>query len=149
MKYEIERKAPGDVNYSKVGELNPQPGNILTNHNYQFTNTLSNVTQELFHTGSGKSLIQLQQLLPPFILIQPLKHYVQLPGYRSLPIPILPGTKICHSSQSPTGSSATLIVETNYAIANMPIAMYDMKGRLMMQLPSIKSSRKSYQLIYP
>ena len=43
MKYEIERKAPGDITYIKIGELNPQAGSVLTNHDYQSTNVLSNV----------------------------------------------------------------------------------------------------------
>ena len=42
MKYEIERKLPGQAVYTKVGELNAQAGLILANHNYQFSNTIIN-----------------------------------------------------------------------------------------------------------
>src|SRR5258706_2311265 len=44
MKYEVERKAPGDANYIKIADVTPQAGNILTNHSYQFINAFSNVT---------------------------------------------------------------------------------------------------------
>ncbi|MBL7749028.1 MAG: S8 family serine peptidase, partial [Chitinophagaceae bacterium] len=43
MKFHIERKAPGETVFTKVGELNPSAGTILANHNYTFTNTLINV----------------------------------------------------------------------------------------------------------
>ena len=42
MKYEIERKLPGQSSYTKVGELFPQPGNLLATHSYQFSNTIIN-----------------------------------------------------------------------------------------------------------
>jgi hypothetical protein len=44
MKYEIERKAPGDANYIKVADVAPSAGQILSNHNYQFVNNLVNVS---------------------------------------------------------------------------------------------------------
>jgi len=42
MKYEIERKLPGQSAFVKVGELLPQPGNLLAIHTYQFSNALIN-----------------------------------------------------------------------------------------------------------
>src|SRR6186997_520912 len=41
MKYEIERKAPGETNFSKVGELAPTAGASLAKHSYEFINTLA------------------------------------------------------------------------------------------------------------
>ncbi len=43
MKYEIERKAPADASYTKVGEMAAQQGAILSNQSYQFTNDLTDV----------------------------------------------------------------------------------------------------------
>jgi hypothetical protein len=41
MKYEIERKAPGETNFSKVGELVPTAGISLATRSYEFINTLA------------------------------------------------------------------------------------------------------------
>jgi hypothetical protein len=41
-----------------------------------------------------------------------------------------------------SGSTVNLIVETAYAVTNMPIAVYDGKGRLMMQLSNSKGTGK-------
>src|SRR5258705_7849139 len=44
MKYEIERKVPGEIVYTKVGELNPQAGILLANQSYQFNNAIISPT---------------------------------------------------------------------------------------------------------
>ncbi|HRF18154.1 MAG TPA: T9SS type A sorting domain-containing protein, partial [Chitinophagaceae bacterium] len=41
-----------------------------------------------------------------------------------------------------TGSSFTLIVETNYVVSNMPVLIYDGKGSLVMQLKETKGTGK-------
>ena len=43
MRYEIERKAPGETGFTKIGELAAKPGEILRIQSYQFQHTLSNV----------------------------------------------------------------------------------------------------------
>ncbi|MEO7984240.1 MAG: S8 family serine peptidase, partial [Bacteroidota bacterium] len=48
MKYEIERKAPGETVYSKIGEVNPQAGLVLANRTYQFNNDLTSGTMGNF-----------------------------------------------------------------------------------------------------
>ncbi|HRF18155.1 MAG TPA: S8 family serine peptidase, partial [Chitinophagaceae bacterium] len=40
MKYEIERKAPGETSFSKIAEVNPQAGTLLANRSYQYNNDL-------------------------------------------------------------------------------------------------------------
>lgn len=54
MKYEIERKVPGESVYTKVGDINAQAGTILTNKSYSFNNTLVGVNPVLFRTGSAR-----------------------------------------------------------------------------------------------
>jgi hypothetical protein len=53
-----------------------------------------------------------------------------------------PSSIVVVAPNPPLGETATLIIETNYAIENMPIAVYDMKGRLMMQLSKSKAVGK-------
>ena len=46
-----------------------------------------------------------------------------------------------------SGNTVTLVVETPYSVSNMPIAVYDAKGRLVMQLKETKvSGRKLIDL---
>jgi len=56
MKYEIERKLPGQSAYIKVGELFPQPGNLLSIHSYQFSNTIIN-------SPSGSASYRIRQII--------------------------------------------------------------------------------------
>ena len=44
MRYEIERKAPGELNYTKIGDVAAKPGTVLSNQSYQFLHTLSTVS---------------------------------------------------------------------------------------------------------
>src|SRR5258705_10155935 len=48
MKYEIERKGPGETNFTKIGELTPSAGASLATHNYEFINTLTTGTSGMF-----------------------------------------------------------------------------------------------------
>src|SRR6188768_3546779 len=41
MKYEIERKRPGETSFTKIGELTPTPGVSLTTHSYEYINNLA------------------------------------------------------------------------------------------------------------
>jgi hypothetical protein len=52
-------------------------------------------------------------------------------------------TKIMVAPNPPTGNTTSLIVETNEAIPDMPIAVFDMKGRLVMQLQRSKPAGKA------
>jgi hypothetical protein len=44
MRYEVERKAPGDASFVKVADINAKPGNILSTQSYQYSHVLSNVS---------------------------------------------------------------------------------------------------------
>jgi hypothetical protein len=142
MKYEIERKGPSDPQYVKVGELNPQAGTLLANHSYQFVNNLTG-------GSSGTYSYRIRQILDtavasfyaayidttnivissPCIVTgvgnnNPLKKTINL-----LPNPV-------------SANSVTLVIETSYAITNMPILVYDSRGALVMQVNSSKGTGK-------
>jgi serine protease AprX len=137
MKYEIERKAPGENSYTKVGELNPVAGSVLANHSYRFDNTLSNV-------NAGNISYRIRQVIDTasvsftavYIDTVNVSNTVNCPGTTN------PSSIVVVAPNPPSGETATLIIETNYAIENMPIAVYDMKGRLMMQLSKSKAVGK-------
>ncbi|MBM3432430.1 MAG: hypothetical protein FJX92_05445 [Bacteroidetes bacterium] len=47
MRYEIEQKLVGEVNFTKIGELAAKPGTIINNQSYQFTHSLATATPGL------------------------------------------------------------------------------------------------------
>jgi len=132
MKYEIERKIPGDVAFTKIADVNPQASDVLANHSYQFTNALTNVT---VGTISYRIRQVIDTAAASFMAI-----YIDTANV-SLAADCLT-TNVFKVQPSPTTSNATLIVQTSTAIPNMAIAMYDMKGRLMMKMKTSKGPGK-------
>jgi len=135
MKYEIERKAPGDPGYTKIADVTPTPGNILTNHSYQFGNSLLNIP-------TGTISYRIRQIIDTnaatFTAV-----YIDT-ATAIVPADCIVATgNIFRVQPSPTTANATLIVQTSTAISNMPITMYDMKGRLVMRLNSSKGPGKT------
>ena len=148
MKYEIERKIPGETVYSKVGELSPSAGTILAIHNYQFVNTI-------ISASSGTVSYRIRQIIDTaaasftavFIDTADVTISTTCPVVIINPPP--PSTTVLVTVQpNPApGSTTTLIIETPYAVSNMPIAIFDGKGRLVMQLSSSKAiGRKTIDL---
>jgi len=142
MKYEIERKAPADPAFVKVGELNPQAGTVLANRSYTFTNALSGV-------AAGTVAYRIRQIIDTaaasFTAVYIDTATVTLasscattgtndPDPDAALISIRPNPVV-------TGN-ATLVIQTNYAITHMPVMLYDMKGRLLYQVKSSKASGK-------
>ncbi|MEO8404626.1 MAG: S8 family peptidase [Chitinophagaceae bacterium] len=136
MKYEIERKAPGDVSYTKVGDVPAQAGNLLANHTYQFSNTLSNV-------AAGTISYRIRQVVDTtaatFTAVYIDTANVALTTTACADL----NTVKLYVSPNPTNSSTSLIIETNNAIANMPIVVYNMRGQLVMQLQRSKGANKA------
>ena len=147
MKYEIERKVPGEVIYTKVSELNAQAGVILTNHSYQFVNAIISPT-------AGIVSYRIRQIIDTAIATFTavyidtanvmISSACPIPGNGNPP----PVEDLVTVRPNPvSGSTVTLIVETAYAVTNMPIAIYDGKGRLVMQLQDSKGTgRKTIEL---
>lgn len=137
MKYEIERKAPGDTFFIKIGEINPATGNILAAHSYKFNNTLNNV-------NPGIIAYRIRQVIDTSAV-----------GFSAVyidttSITVAAGCPLTGSGKGPVTiqpnpvfeNSATLVVETDYAISSMPVNIYDGKGSLVMQIISTKGTGK-------
>ena len=138
MKYEIERKAPGETVFTKIGEVNPLAGDILANHNYQFDNNLTSGSagsfsyriRQIIDTSSSSSIAA---------YIDTTNINVSTPCIVTGTIDPGTGPDFVKIIPNPAGGNpVTLIVQTNYAVQDMPVAVYDMKGRLMMQLQRSK-----------
>jgi len=149
MNYEIERKVPGEIAYRKIGELNAQSGDILSNKSYSFINPLENIQ-------AGPISYRIKQVIDTtsasFSALYIDTATVTLPAACIDAVPGPGNTdpyKIILSLQpNPvTGSTITLVVETPYAINNMYINIFDSKGSLMIQLKESKlSGRKTFEI---
>ena len=132
MKYEVERKAPGETNFSKVGELTATTGVSLATHNYQFINTLA--------TGSsGIFSYRIRQIIDTtaatFAAV-----YIDT-TVATLASSCVVVTRVVTIRPNPSmGSTATLIIETTDAIQSMPILVYNMNGRLVQRLQESKGT---------
>jgi serine protease AprX len=141
MKYEIQRKAPGDADYSKIGEVTPLAGTVLANHSYQFTNTLTNV-------AAGTVSYRIRQIIDTatasfsaaFIDTATVITTACTTTGTNDPDPDADKVVV---QPNPTSSDATLVVQTRAAISYMPVSIYDMKGRLVMQMIRSKGTGKA------
>ena len=142
MKYEIERKIPGEVVYTKVGELNPQAGVLLAIHNYQFINAIISPTagavsyriRQIIDTASASFTAVYIDTANVSIASGCFATGTGNPNPNAESVTVQPNPV--------SGSNVTLVIETPYAVTNMPIAIYDSKGRLVMQLTNTKGTGK-------
>ncbi|HEV7783161.1 MAG TPA: S8 family serine peptidase [Chitinophagaceae bacterium] len=147
MKYEIERKVPGESNYSKVGEMNPQAGTLLAIHTYQFNNAITSPT-------AGTVSYRIRQVIDTAaasftaVYIDTANVTIASGCFATGTGNPDPDKELVMVQPNPvSGSSVTLVIETGYAVTDMPVAVYDAKGRLMMQLKDAKGTgRKTIEL---
>lgn len=142
MKYEIERKVPGEVVFSKVGELNPVAGDLLANRNYTFNNTIISPT-------AGTVSYRIRQIIDTasasFTAVYIDTAVVTITGgcFATGNGNPNPGQELVSIQPNPaSGSSVSIIIETPYAVIAMPINVFDGKGRLVMQLKDSKGTGK-------
>jgi len=142
MKYEIERKGPGEMNFSKVGELTPTIGVSLATHNYEFINTLTTGT-------SGAFSYRIKQIIDTAVATFTAIYIDTAVANVASPCVVTgvanPGTINNYVVVRPNpsiGNTATLIIETTDAISSMSVLVYNMNGRLVQRLQESKGSGK-------
>jgi hypothetical protein len=140
MKYEVERKAPGETVFTKIGEVNPATGDILATHSYEFINTLITGTSGVF-SYRIRQIIDTAAATFTDAYIDTTTATVSSPCVvTGVPNPD-PNKDLILLMPNPTsGSMVTLVVETRYPVPEMPVAIYDMNGRLIMQLQESKGT---------
>ena len=142
MKYDIERKGPADLSFSKIGELMPTAGVNLSTHSYTFNNTLA-------AGATGSFSYRIRQIIDTaaatFTAVYIDTTVANIASACVITGVVNPGTINNYLVVRPnpsTGSNATLIVETTDAIQTMPILLYNMDGRLVQRLQESKGSGK-------
>ncbi|HRX92912.1 MAG TPA: S8 family peptidase, partial [Chitinophagaceae bacterium] len=142
MKYEIERKLPGATDYFKVGEVDPQAGDILATHSYQFDHSVSGL-------APGTISYRIRQIIDTaaasFTAVYIDTVDVNLAATCTDGSAAKPAVYV---QPNPTAeSTVTLIVNTTDAINNMPVLIYDGNGRLLSQFSFSKGlGRFLYQV---
>lgn len=142
MKYEIERKAPGEIVFTKVGESLAQAGAILAIHSYQFNNDLT--------SGSiGSYSYRIRQIIDTatssFYAV-----YIDTTTINIASACIITGTtnpdpnkiKVSVKPNPVASNSVTLVVETPYAVTDMPIVVFNANGETVMKLKQAKGTGK-------
>jgi len=138
MRFEIERKAPGETSYSKIADVNAQAGLILANHHYQFDNTL---TSSLTGTYSYrvKQIIDTGAASFTAVYIDTADVAVNTSCTPTATIDIDAANNSIIVSPNPTnGNPLRLIVQTQNAIPDLQFTLYNTKGQL---LATIKKSK--------
>ncbi len=145
MKYEIERKAPGEISFTKVGELNPTAGQLLSIRNYQFNNDLTSSTV-------GNFSYRIRQIVDTaaatFYAVYIDTTVINVASVCTVTGGTDPNKELVALWPNlVSGSTATLVIQTPYAVPNMSISVYDTKGRLVLQLQEAKGTgRKIIEL---
>ncbi|MBS1760477.1 MAG: S8 family peptidase [Bacteroidetes bacterium] len=142
MLYEIERKLPADANYSKIADVPASSGAQLTTHSYSFNNAILSPI-------AGVVSYRIRQVIDTnaasFTAV-----YVDTANVSIASGCFATGTgggtqlqeKISVQPNPVSGNTATLIIETPYAVNNMPILIYDSKGSLILKMQSSKIAGK-------
>ncbi|HWC52444.1 MAG TPA: S8 family serine peptidase [Chitinophagaceae bacterium] len=136
MKYEIERKTAADQDFTKVGEVAPQQGAVLTNHNYQFSNDLTGV-------ANGTLSYRIRQIIDTNIVSFTAVYIDTASTSFTSDCSPVTGDKVYVIPNPTSNSQAKLVVETTYPVPNMPIAVFDMIGNLVIKINQSKAAGRT------
>jgi hypothetical protein len=142
MRYEVERKAPGESVYTKIADVNAQAGSILANRSYLYNNDLNSGSSGIY-SYRIRQIIDTAIASFTAIYIDTTNITVSTPCIVTGVIDPNPVKKAVTVQPNPSYTSTImLVVETSNSIPNMPIAVYDSKGSLVMQLKESKGTGK-------
>ncbi|HET9430002.1 MAG TPA: S8 family serine peptidase, partial [Chitinophagaceae bacterium] len=142
MKYEIERKLPGESAYSKVGEVNPLSGNILTINTYQFNNTIvSPTTGTIFYRI--RQIIDTSATTLTSVNIDTTEISLAAGCYPTGTNNPDPGTETVAIRPNPAGTTTTMVIESPSAMPDINIFIYNGNGSMVRQLNRSKGPGKA------
>ena len=142
MKYEIERKGPADATYSKIANVPAQAGTLLANRTYSFNNDLTAGSSGIY-SYRIRQIIDTAAASFAAVYIDTTNITISVPCVVTAVIDPNQAVKTVYLQPNPvSGNTVTLVVETPQAISNMPIAVYDEKGSMVLQLRLSKGSGK-------
>ncbi len=142
MRFEIERKAPGETNYTKIGDVTAQAGTILSIHNYNFSDQLTNTiagtisyrVRQVIDTASA-SFTAVYIDTANFVLISACTTTATVD-------PVTSGNFITIAPNPVNNGVALVNIQTINAVPDLHIDVYDMDGRLLHQKKTSKPPGK-------
>lgn len=137
MRYEIERKIPGETLYSKIAEIAAQNGTTLGIHNYQLIQPIDN-------SAAGVISYRIRQVIDTSIAEFTAVYIDTIDATLSGPCPIpIDNTTSATIAPNPVlTNNATLIIQSPDAIPSLHILVFDMKGTKVYQTVTSKGSGK-------
>ncbi|RTL59425.1 MAG: T9SS type A sorting domain-containing protein [Sphingobacteriales bacterium] len=132
MRYEIERKLPGELNYIKIADINGQ-GSLLTTHNYQYTDTLNN-------TNTGVIYYRIKQVIDTTAATLT-AVYLDSTSV-TLANPCVTNTNNIIVYPNPVKKNMSVSVETKNAISKLYIVIYDINAKQVYREEKSKSPGK-------
>lgn len=142
MKYEIERKAPGETNFSKIGEITPGQRDLLSTNTYEFINTLATGSSGVFSYRIRQIIDTAAASFTAVYIDTTVATVSAACVVTGVVNPGTPGNYVTIRPNPAVGNSASLIIETSEAINSMPVVVYDISGRVVMRLQQSKGSGK-------
>ncbi len=133
MRYEVERKTAADQDFTKVGEVTAQQGAILANHSYQFSDDLTGV-------ANGTISYRIRQIIDTNTASFTDVYIDTASTSFTSNCSVVTGDKVYVIPNPTSDSQAKLVIETTYPVSTMPIAVYDMKGGLVIKMNQSKAS---------
>lgn len=127
MRYEIERKLPGELNYTKIADVNGQ-GSSLASHNYQYTDALNNV-------NAGTIYYRIKQVIDTAIVSL---TGVYIDSTNATLANTCLGSGVNNTDPNadkiivypnPIKKDLSVSIESKNAISNLTIAIYDITGK--------------------
>jgi serine protease AprX len=143
MRFEIERKIPGELNYSKIADINAQAGLNLANHHYQFDNGLtSSVTGT--YSYRIRQIIDTAAASFTAVYIDTADIAVTASCTPTATNDINNADQAIIVTPNPSnGNPLRIIVQTQNAISNLQLALYDTKGQLISRFKKSKGPGKA------
>lgn len=140
MKYEVERKLPGETTFTKVKDQPGTGGTVFSNKSYTFNETLTNA-------AAGTAIYRIRQIIDTAAAtftdayIDSVNIVIGAACNTTGINPPDPNKEKVTLIPNPTaGSEITVRVETPYPVTNMTVTITDIKGRLMMKFLKSKGS---------
>ncbi|HYC40909.1 MAG TPA: S8 family serine peptidase [Chitinophagaceae bacterium] len=142
MKYEIERRVPGNPNYVRITELNAQPGDLLAVRSYQLVNGLNGV-------ANGTVSYRIRQIVDTAAATFTAVYIDSVNVTVSGCVATNTGdpnaaAELVRLAPNPTSAASVIMtVQTQHALPNMQVRIYDLKGRLVQKLQLSKGPGKT------
>lgn len=134
MRYEIEKMGPHENFFTPFATINAQPGDMLTNHNYEYNFSFVNAAAGTYNYNIYQ-VIDTNAATFARVYLRQAQIVLTDPCNTEDLVAVIPNP--------PTSHPAKLIVQSRFEISMMRIMIYDMKGALVFQQTGSKPAGRT------